>query len=134
MHGPTPTRGGPVHVFGTFATHTVVPEAAPVVMPEEIPFAHAALIGCGVMTGYGAAVNTARVRAGSTVAVFGCGGLGLNCIQGARVAGVEMIITVDLRDNKLEFGRRFGATHTVNAAQDGPVDAILKLTGGEGVH
>ena len=93
---------------GTFATHTVVPEAAPVVMPQEIPFAQAALIGCGVMTGYGAAVNTARVRAGSTVAVFGCGGVGLNCIQGARVAGAEMIIAVDLRDNKPEWGAASG--------------------------
>ncbi len=129
--------GEPLHRFtdtGTFATHTVVPESAPVVMPKEIPFAQAALIGCGVMTGYGAAVNTARVRAGSTVAVFGCGGVGLNCIQGARVAGAEMIIAVDLRDNKLELGRRFGATHTVNAADNDPVEAILELTGGEGVH
>ena len=129
--------GGPLHRFnntGTFATHTIVPEVAPVVMPKEIPFAQAALIGCGVMTGFGAAVNTARVRAGSTVAVFGCGGVGLNCIQGARVAGAEMIIAVDLRDNKLELGRRFGATHTVNTSRDDALDAILTLTGGAGVH
>ena len=86
------------------------------------------------MTGFGAAVNTARVRAGSTVAVFGCGGVGLNCIQGARVSGAEMIIAVDLRDNKLELGRRFGATHTVNAARDDALDAIFSLTGGVGVH
>jgi len=129
--------GQPLHRFtdtGTFATHTIVPEVAAVVMPKEIPFAQAALIGCGVMTGFGAAVNTARVRAGSAVAVFGCGGVGLNCIQGARVAGAAAIIAVDVRDNKLELGRRFGATHTVNASCDDPVEAILKLTGGAGVH
>ena len=129
--------GQPLNRFanaGTFASHVLVPDVAAVVMPKEIPFAQAALVGCGVMTGFGAVVNTARVRAGSTVAVFGCGGVGLNCIQGARVAGAAMIIAVDLRDNKLELGRRFGATHTVNSSRDEPVEAIKSLTGGAGVH
>ena len=104
------------------------------VMRREIPFAQAALIGCGATTGYEAAGNTARVRAGNTVAVFGCVVWGLNCSQGAHVAEAEMIIAVDLRQNRLGLGRRFGATHTVNAALEDPVDAILELTGGEGVH
>ena len=101
---------------------------------RDVPFGQAALLGCGVATGVGAAINTARVQAGSTVAVFGCGVVSLNCIQGAAIAGATTIIAVDLRDNKLEMGREFGATHTVNAAEDDPFACIKELTGGEGVH
>ena len=78
-------------------------------MIKTLPFAQAALIGCGVMTGVGAAINTAEVSPGSSVAVFGCGGVGLNCIQGAALSGGEPIIAVDVLDNKLELGRQFGA-------------------------
>lgn len=97
----------------------------------EIPATGAALVGCAVMTGVGAALNTAKVEAGSTVAVFGAGGIGLNAIQGAAIAGAEKIIAVDMEDNKLEFATQFGATHTVNPNKDGdPVAKIQELTGG----
>ncbi|HEU0169176.1 MAG TPA: Zn-dependent alcohol dehydrogenase [Chloroflexota bacterium] len=120
--------------LGTFAGHALVPEIAAVLIDPEIPFAQAALLGCGVMTGVGAAINTAQVRPGSTCAVFGCGGVGLNVIQGCAIAGADMIIAVDMLDNKLEMGRTFGATHTVNASKGDPVQQILDLTGGLGVH
>ena len=120
--------------LGTFGSYTVVPEGAAVRIDEDIPFPQASLVGCGVTTGVGAAINTARVQPGSTVAVFGCGGVGLNCIQGAAIAGASTIIAVDLLDNKLEMGREFGATHTVNASDGDPVEAIRELSDGEGVH
>ena len=120
--------------LGTFGSYTVVPEGAAVRIDEDIPFPQASLVGCGVTTGVGAAINTARVQPGSSVAVFGCGGVGLNCIQGAAIAGASTIIAVDLLDNKLEMGREFGATHTVNASDGDPVEAIRELSDGEGVH
>ena len=120
--------------LGTFGTHAVIPQDAVVPIDKDMPFAQAALIGCGVMTGVGAAINTAQVQQGSSVAVFGCGGVGLNCIQGAAIAGAEPIIAVDVRDNKLEMAKRFGATHTVNASQEDAVARIQELSGGPGVH
>jgi S-(hydroxymethyl)glutathione dehydrogenase/alcohol dehydrogenase len=120
--------------LGTMAEYALVPEVAAVLIDDDIPFAQAALVGCGVTTGVGAAINTAKVQPGSTVAVFGCGGVGLNCIQGCRIAGAEQIIAVDRLDNKLAMGRQFGATHTVNAANVDAVEAIKELTGGQGVH
>jgi S-(hydroxymethyl)glutathione dehydrogenase/alcohol dehydrogenase len=120
--------------LGTFAGYAMVPEIAAVLIDPDIPFAQAALLGCGVMTGVGAAINTAQVRPGSTCAVFGCGGVGLNVIQGCAIAGADMIIAVDMLDNKLEMSRTFGATHLVNARASDPVQQILDLTGGLGVH
>ena len=120
--------------LGTFGTHALIPQDAVIPIDKDMPFAQAALIGCGVMTGVGAAINTAQVQQGSSVAVFGCGGVGLNCIQGAAIAGAEPIIAVDVRDNKLEMGKRFGATHTVNASQEDAVARIQELSGGPGVH
>jgi S-(hydroxymethyl)glutathione dehydrogenase/alcohol dehydrogenase len=120
--------------LGTFGSYTVVPEVAAVPIDKDVPFAQASLVGCGVTTGVGAAINTARVQPGSTVAVFGCGGVGLNCIQGAAIAGATTIIAVDLLDNKLDMGREFGATHTVNASREDPVERIRALTDGKGVH
>jgi S-(hydroxymethyl)glutathione dehydrogenase/alcohol dehydrogenase len=120
--------------LGTFANYTVVPEVAAVPIDKDIPFAQAALVGCGVTTGVGAVLNTAQVQPGSTVAVFGCGGVGLNCIQGAAIANASTIIAVDLLDNKLEMAREFGATHTVNASREDPVERIKELTGGQGAH
>jgi S-(hydroxymethyl)glutathione dehydrogenase/alcohol dehydrogenase len=120
--------------LGTFSTATIVPQDVVIPIDKEIPLQQAALIGCGVMTGVGAVLNTARVEAGRSVAVFGCGGIGLNCIQGAALAGAEPIIAVDLRDNKLEMARLFGATHTLNAAEVDPVARIQEITGGPGAH
>jgi S-(hydroxymethyl)glutathione dehydrogenase/alcohol dehydrogenase len=137
LHARPTVRGqalGAAANLGTFAQYCVVPDVAAVVIDDDIPFAQAALVGCGVTTGVGAAINTAKVSPGSSVAVFGCGGVGLNCIQGAEIAGAETIIAVDMLDNKLEMARQFGATHTVNAAQGDPVEAIRELTGGLGVH
>ena len=119
---------------GSFGAYTVVPEVMAVRIDKNVPFAQASLVGCGVTTGVGAAINTAQVQPGSTVAVFGCGGVGLNCIQGSAIAGATAIIAVDLLDNKLEMGREFGATHTVNAGRDDPVERIQELTDGKGVH
>ena len=120
--------------LGTFGTHALVPQDTIVSIDKDMPFAQAALIGCGVMTGVGAAINTAQVQQGSSVAVFGCGGVGLNCIQGAAMAGAEPVIAVDVRDNKLEMAKRFGATDTVNASQEDAVARIQELSGGPGVH
>ena len=120
--------------LGTMCTHSIVSEMSAVPIDKSMPFPQASLIGCGVTTGVGAAINTAQVQPGSTVAVFGAGGVGLSVIQGASIAGATTIISVDLLDNKLELAKRFGATHTVNASDCDPVEAIRDLTGGLGVH
>jgi S-(hydroxymethyl)glutathione dehydrogenase / alcohol dehydrogenase len=120
--------------LGTFAEYALVHETAAVVIDPDIPFEQASLVGCGVTTGVGAAINTAGVVPGATCAVFGCGGVGLNVIQGCRIAGASQIIAVDMLDNKLDMAKRFGATDTVNASQVDPVEAIKELTGGPGVH
>ena len=120
--------------LGTFGTYTIVPQDAVVRIDKDVPFAQAALIGCGVMTGVGAVINTAKVEPGSSVAIFGCGGVGLNCIQGAVLVSAEPIIAVDILDNKLELARQFGATHTVNASKEDAVERIQEISGGPGVH
>ena len=120
--------------LGTFAEFSIVPQSSIVKIEKDIPFPQAALIGCGVTTGVCAVTNSANVRPGTSVAVFGCGGVGLNVIQGARIASATTIIAVDILDNKLELARNFGATHTVNASQVDPVDEIIKITDGEGAH
>jgi S-(hydroxymethyl)glutathione dehydrogenase/alcohol dehydrogenase len=127
----SPLRGadGPITLglgIGTFGERTVVPRNAVVRIDPDIPFDVAALVGCGVMTGVGAAVNTARVTPGSTVAVIGCGGVGINVIQGARLAGAATIVAVDRLDGKLEMAARFGATHQVR--DDALGDAMARLT------
>jgi S-(hydroxymethyl)mycothiol dehydrogenase len=119
--------------IGTFCTHTVVAAYQAIPVTRDIPPAQACLIGCGVMTGVGAALYTAGVRRGSTVAVFGCGGVGASVIQGARLARARQIIGVDVTENKLEWARQFGATHTVDASKTDPVERIKELTGGNGV-
>lgn len=100
----------------------------------DLPAAPMSLIGCGVMTGVGAALYSAGVRQGSSVAVFGCGGVGDSVIQGARIAGATTIIAVDIDPQKLEWASDFGATHTVNANDGDPVAAIKAITGGNGVN
>ncbi|MDQ0340563.1 S-(hydroxymethyl)glutathione dehydrogenase/alcohol dehydrogenase [Caldalkalibacillus uzonensis] len=121
-------------LLSTFAEYTVVPEMSCVKLPDEMPMAQASLIGCGVATGYGAAVNAAKVTPGSTVAVFGIGGVGVNAIQGARIAGAAKIIACDVKPANLEIAKKFGATHTVNVAKDNVEEALKELTGGFGVH
>ncbi len=109
---------GVMQFLGNMAEACVAPSISVVPIDKEIPLESAALIGCGVTTGVGAAIKTAQVRPGSSVAVFGCGGVGLSVIQGARIAGADRIIGVDLADNKLEMATQFGATDTVSATGD----------------
>lgn len=117
----------------SFAEYAVVPEAGVVKIRPDVPLDAAALVGCGVMTGVGAAINTARVEPGSSVAVIGCGGVGLNVVQGAILAGAEKIIAIDLNPKKLDLAKQFGATHFVNPADGDPVTQVLALTDGLGV-
>src|SRR5581483_183419 len=131
------TRGGqPVFHFshGTFAEYSVVPQESCIKIREDMPLDKACLLGCGVMTGIGAAMNTAKVAPGSSVLVIGCGGVGLNVIQGAALCGARMIIAADILDNKLEFARTFGATHTINSKEQDLVAAVKDLTHGVGVE
>jgi S-(hydroxymethyl)mycothiol dehydrogenase len=123
----------PVLGIGTFCTHTVVAAAQAITAPADLSPEKLCLIGCGVATGVCAALNSANVRRGSTVAVFGCGAVGNNIIQGARIANARMIIGVDIEPRKLEWARQFGATHVVNAREGDPVARIKDLTGGYGV-
>ena len=115
-----------------FAEEAVVPETGCVKIDPDFPMPQAALIGCSVTTGVGTVLFNARVEPGSTVAVIGCGGVGLNVLQGARVAGATKIIAVDINEAALEFAARFGATDTVNPRDGDPLKAIKDLTGGLG--
>ena len=114
----------------SFAEYVVVPASGAVVIPKEMPLDRAALLSCAVLTGYGAVMNTAKVKPGSSVAVFGCGGVGLNSIQGARIAGATTIIAVDVSDEKLEIAKKLGATHAVNASKEDPVAFVKNVCGG----
>lgn len=131
-------RGGALHHFGAVSSHaeySVVPASGAIKVPREIPFDVACLIGCGVTTGVCAAARMAGVRRGSSVAIVGCGAVGLNAIQGARIAGAATIIAIDRDPARLAFAREFGATEVVLAAPDDPtsVPASVKgLTNGRG--
>ncbi|MET9961523.1 Zn-dependent alcohol dehydrogenase [Streptomyces sp. NPDC006326] len=125
--------GGDIFGFagtGTFSEEMVVPAACAVPIPDDLPYDIAALIGCGVTTGLGAAINTARVEAGSSVAVIGCGGVGISVIQGAKVQGAAQIIAVDPVASRREAALRFGATEAV--APEAFADAKNRITAGEG--
>jgi Zn-dependent alcohol dehydrogenase len=113
---------------GTFATRTVVHAKAAIKMPEEMPLDKACLIACGVVTGVGATMNTSPVFPGARVAVIGCGGVGLSVIQGARLMHAKQIIAVDVNPVKLEWAKKFGATHVVNAREGDPVAQVRALT------
>ena len=125
--------GVPISVMaasGTFAEEAIIPAIGAVKIDANIPLTAGALIGCGVLTGFGAAVNTASIRKGDTVVVIGCGGVGLNVIQGAKHAGAERIIAVDMVDGKLQTAKKFGATDIVNPSTDGDAVAkVMELTG-----
>lgn len=117
---------------GTMTEYTLVPESGAIPIDPDVPLDRACLVGCAVMTGVGAVINTARVQPGQSVAVFGVGGVGLNVVQGAVLAGAWPIVAVDLNGRKLELARQLGATHTVDAGAAEPVAAIQALTGGRG--
>jgi S-(hydroxymethyl)glutathione dehydrogenase/alcohol dehydrogenase len=129
-------NGEPVNQMariGTFSEEVVCPSEQVVKVREDLPFTHAAIIGCSVATGIGAVIRHARVPAGSSALVIGCGGVGLNIVQGARLAGASPIIACDLRDNKLDYAKVFGATHTINATAGDVVERVREMTDGLGV-
>jgi len=116
-----------------FAEHIIATESQCAIVPNELPMDRACLLACGVITGFGSVVNRAKVRPNESVVVIGTGGVGLNAIQGAVYSGAYPIIAVDLLDNKLEAARSFGATHTINSAQEKePAKAVQALTSGRG--
>ena len=132
----TDTNGvGLLAAFGTatFGEETVLPEAACVRVDTDFPLDLAALVGCGVVTGVGAVCNSAHVEPGASVAIVGCGGVGLAAVQGARLAGAEPIIAVDRVASKLDLARASGATEVVDASSTDAVQAVRDLTGGRGV-
>ncbi len=117
----------------TFSEFSTVPELAVLKIDPDFSIQKAALLGCGVITGAGAVFHAADVQPGSSVAVVGCGGIGLNVVQGARIRGAKTIIGVDVIDRKLEEARRMGATHVVNASGGDGVEQVMDLTDGAGV-
>jgi len=122
-------NGTTLHHFNSvssFAGHAVVPESVAVQVRPDVPLQAVALIGCSVLTGYGAVLNTARVEEGATVAVWGCGGVGSNVVQGARLAGAAEIVAVDVRPEKLELARALGATDVVEVGPGVDVVAAVK--------
>jgi S-(hydroxymethyl)glutathione dehydrogenase / alcohol dehydrogenase len=132
--GTTRLRLGDTDVYhygsvATFGPYSVVPESCAVKIRADMPLDKAALIGCSVMTGVGAVINTARVPPGASLVVVGCGGIGLNAVQGGRLVNAEPLIAVDVADTKLDYARRLGATHTVNAAREDMPEAVRRLTG-----
>ncbi len=135
-HGPlTSPDGAPLHQglnCGAFAERVVLDHSQVVRLPEGVPMDAACLLACGVTTGIGAVVNTARLRPGQNAVVVGAGGVGLNAIQGARIAGAARIIAVDTNPDKLDAALEFGATHGVLATDPAPWKAVRKLTAGRG--
>lgn len=117
---------------GTFSELTVVPATGVVRLPPDFDMVVAAMLGCGVLTGVGAAMNTASIREGDAVAVIGCGGVGLNVVQGARIAGAAEVIAVDVNATKLAWAEKLGATSVVDASTGDPVAAVRDLTGHRG--
>jgi Zn-dependent alcohol dehydrogenase len=129
------SQGSPLYQMaasGTFSEVSIIPAISAVKIPKDVDMKVAALIGCGVLTGTGAAMNTADIRRGDVVAVVGCGGVGLNVIQGARIMGAGEIIAVDMNETKLQMAKEFGATVSVNASQGDPVSQVMELTAQRG--
>ncbi|HZA21945.1 MAG TPA: Zn-dependent alcohol dehydrogenase, partial [Dehalococcoidia bacterium] len=114
----------------SFAEYVVVPQSGAVPVRDDMPLDKACLVGCSVMTGVGSVINTAKVEAGSSVMVIGCGGVGLNVIQGAALAGAERIIAVDVLENKLAYAQQFGATDIIDASHGDTVARVRDLTDG----
>jgi S-(hydroxymethyl)glutathione dehydrogenase/alcohol dehydrogenase len=125
---------GPLHHFGVVSSHAeyfMVPESGAIPIPDEMPLDRACLIGCGVMTGVGAVVRMARCEPGSTIAVVGCGAVGLNVVQGALIAAADRIIAIDRDPARLDIARRFGASDALLAGEDA-IAGVRSLTGGRG--
>jgi S-(hydroxymethyl)glutathione dehydrogenase / alcohol dehydrogenase len=113
--------------LGGFAEQALIHENQLAAVPNEMPFPQAALLGCGVVTGAGSVLNTARVSAGETVVIFGAGGVGLNAISGARIAGATRIVAIDIQSKRLEAAKRFGATDIIDSTKSQPVEAVREL-------
>ncbi|HEX3471827.1 MAG TPA: zinc-binding dehydrogenase [Silvibacterium sp.] len=113
--------------LGGFAEQALIHENQLALVPKELPFAQAALLGCGVVTGVGSVLNTANVSAGDTVVIFGAGGVGLNAVSGARIAGASRIVVIDIQEKRLEEARRFGATDVIDSTKTKPVEAVRDL-------
>jgi S-(hydroxymethyl)glutathione dehydrogenase/alcohol dehydrogenase len=118
--------------LGTYAEMATVPDVSVIPIRKDAPMEVVCLVSCGVMTGFGSVVNRAQVKPGSTVVVYGCGGIGLNAIQMASIMGASKVIAVDVLPQKLEWSREFGATHLVNAANEDPVTRIQEICGDGG--
>jgi Zn-dependent alcohol dehydrogenase len=137
LDGTARVRAPTTHLYqalgaGTFAESVVVPAVAAVKVPADLDAAVVALLGCAVVTGVGAALNTASIRPGDTVAVIGCGGVGLNVVQGARIAGAARIVAVDVHASRLEAAAAFGATDAVDASRSDAVSTVMDVTGQRG--
>lgn len=113
--------------LGGFAERAIIHENQLAVVPKELPFAQAALLGCGVVTGAGAVLNTAQASAGDTVVIFGAGGVGLNAISGALIAGASRIVVIDVQPKRLEAAKQFGATDVIDSTKTKPVEAVRGL-------
>jgi S-(hydroxymethyl)glutathione dehydrogenase/alcohol dehydrogenase len=120
--------------LGGFAERALIHENQLAVVPKEMPFAQAALLGCGVASGAGAVLNTANVSAGEPVVIFGAGGVGLNAVSGARLTGASRIVAIDIQSKRLEAARRFGATDVVDSTKSDPVEAVRDLLPGGADH
>lgn len=127
----TPIRQGVK--TAAFAEAVIVDASQAIPIPDDVPLASACLLACAVITGFGAVVNTAQLEAGNSIVVIGAGGVGMNAIQAAALAGAAQVIAVDVAAAKLQLASRFGATDTIDAAALGPVDAVRGITGGAGV-
>jgi S-(hydroxymethyl)glutathione dehydrogenase/alcohol dehydrogenase len=120
--------------LGGFAEQALIHENQLAVIPKELPFAQAALLGCGVVTGAGSVLNTANVSAGDSVVIFGAGGVGLNAVSGARIAGASRIVVIDIQQKRLDQARRFGATDVIDSTKANPVEAVRDLLPGGADH
>jgi len=120
--------------LGGFAERALIHENQLAVVPKEMPFAQAALLGCGVVTGAGSVLNTANVSAGDTVVIFGAGGVGLNAVSGALIAGASRIVVIDLQQKRLDAAQRFGATDVIDSTHTKPVEAVRDLLPGGADH
>jgi S-(hydroxymethyl)glutathione dehydrogenase / alcohol dehydrogenase len=120
--------------LGGFAERALIHENQLALVPKELPFPQAALLGCGVVTGAGSVLNTADVKAGETVVIFGAGGVGLNAVSGARIAGAPRIVVIDIQSNRLDAAKRFGATDVIDSSKTNPIEAVHDLLQGGADH